>query len=404
KPVKLCQATTTLSPAKQQSPSDMLMDDSRMNIHQQQPHPPTSLQQHPLKQSQQPLKTEHFNQIEQQSDFHHHDNVHDQNPLIHEIKPTTAINNEEVEESGFEFDELDEDVFRMVDEVDRGYNGSRSGDEAQQAMRRQQQQQTMHPSTSIQKSSFKTRSNVDVDEMEGEVALGGGDGKMMVDPLLSTTDDSRQPDVDMDLDREKHDADEDVEMDGGSVDVEMGENGNDGIDANGGNTSSGEGVVKDQGKNVAGDEGPKDFMLARMIINPNKAGTDKASGAKLSKEEIQKKIYEITKGSEYFKNQQKKEAEMQEKVAQFKVTASKVTPEQLKEAQKKIEGMVAAAETKRDLSRWIVHIDMDAFYAAVEELDRPELKNVPMAVGGGKNGVLCTANYNARKYGVRSAM
>lgn len=35
----------------------------------------------------------------------------------------------------------------------------------------------------------------------------------------------------------------------------------------------------------------------------------------------------------------------------------------------------------RDLSRWIVHVDMDAFYASVEELDRPELKDQPMAVG-----------------------
>jgi len=48
-----------------------------------------------------------------------------------------------------------------------------------------------------------------------------------------------------------------------------------------------------------------------------------------------------------------------------------------------------------------VHIDCDAFYAAVEELDRPELKHVPMAVG---QGVLTTCNYHARKYGCRSAM
>ena len=57
---------------------------------------------------------------------------------------------------------------------------------------------------------------------------------------------------------------------------------------------------------------------------------------------------------------------------------------------------------KRDLSRWIVHVDMDSFYASVEELDRPELKTKPMAVGG--MSMLSTANYEARKYGVRSAM
>lgn len=45
---------------------------------------------------------------------------------------------------------------------------------------------------------------------------------------------------------------------------------------------------------------------------------------------------------------------------------------------------------------------MDAFYAAVEEVEQPELKKVPMAVGD--NGMLCTSNYIARKFGVRSAM
>jgi len=39
-------------------------------------------------------------------------------------------------------------------------------------------------------------------------------------------------------------------------------------------------------------------------------------------------------------------------------------------------------ERRRDLSRTIVHVDMDAFYAAVEMLDRPELRELPMAVGG----------------------
>lgn len=48
-----------------------------------------------------------------------------------------------------------------------------------------------------------------------------------------------------------------------------------------------------------------------------------------------------------------------------------------------------------------MHVDCDAFYASVEELDRPELKEVPMAVGG---GVLTTCNYKAREFGVRSGM
>ncbi|KAI9297585.1 UMUC-like DNA-repair protein [Neoconidiobolus thromboides FSU 785] len=62
----------------------------------------------------------------------------------------------------------------------------------------------------------------------------------------------------------------------------------------------------------------------------------------------------------------------------------------------------AELENDRDLSQNIIHVDMDAFYAAVEELDNPKLRGVPTAVGG--PNMLCTANYEARKYGVRSAM
>ena len=57
------------------------------------------------------------------------------------------------------------------------------------------------------------------------------------------------------------------------------------------------------------------------------------------------------------------------------------------------------------MRRWIMHVDMDAFFASIEQLDHPEYKGHPVIVGGlSSRGVVATCSYEARKYGVHSAM
>ena len=135
----------------------------------------------------------------------------------------------------------------------------------------------------------------------------------------------------------------------------------------------------------------------RMGLNDNKAGMEG-----LDKERINAIIYEASKGSKYYENEQRKDAETERRISKQKCIAEKLSSRDLLSAGQKADAILLELEGTRDLSHSIVHIDMDMFYAAVEMRDNPSLKDKPMAVGG--NNMLSTSNYVARRYGVRAAM
>ena len=138
--------------------------------------------------------------------------------------------------------------------------------------------------------------------------------------------------------------------------------------------------------------------LKYHLLGPSltKAGQDSVDQQKVS--EI---IYNASKGSKFFKNEETKDHALTAKISRTLAVKKHLDRLDLSHDLRKADEHIASLELSRDLSQHIVHIDCDAFYAAVEELDRPELRDVPMAVG---KGVLTTCNYHARKFGCRSGM
>uniref|UniRef100_H2ZFN5 DNA polymerase kappa n=1 Tax=Ciona savignyi TaxID=51511 RepID=H2ZFN5_CIOSA len=138
-------------------------------------------------------------------------------------------------------------------------------------------------------------------------------------------------------------------------------------------------------------------QLSRMALNDNKAGMQG-----LDKDKINQIIMDNTVGSRFYMNEQKREMQVNERITKMKEKLNSFSTTQLLAAKQQADDLLTEIEKQRDLTRTIIHIDMDAFYASVEERDRPELKTKPMAVGG--MDMLSTSNYVARKYGVRAAM
>ncbi|KAI8084998.1 uncharacterized protein BX664DRAFT_338298 [Halteromyces radiatus] len=132
------------------------------------------------------------------------------------------------------------------------------------------------------------------------------------------------------------------------------------------------------------------------------ASAHKAGLDSLDKERVNQIIYEASKGSAFFENERKKDQALTKRIDEMLWRYDQIKDLDLSFETKIVDHKIREMEDSRDLTQCICHVDMDAFYASVEELDDPSLKDVPMAVGG--MSMLCTSNYLARKSGVRSGM
>lgn len=131
------------------------------------------------------------------------------------------------------------------------------------------------------------------------------------------------------------------------------------------------------------------------------SGNEKSGMNEMDKVTQAKVIYESSKGSAYYKASEQKAEKTAEDCKRMLSDLNSMNDYEIDNLKKKSETLLASIELGRSFKQIKVVLDADAFYASVEIRDRPELVDLPVAVG---HGVITTCNYVARKFGVRSAM
>ena len=155
-----------------------------------------------------------------------------------------------------------------------------------------------------------------------------------------------------------------------------------------------EGPYEDAQRSRDGSQGDTAFIPGFINHKAGMAGVDQ--------ERVKAVVKELTRGGQHHREESRKDANTEESIAKMKEMYASLSATRIREIEGSVRCRIAEMEVQRDLSRTWIHVDMDAFFAACHTLERPELASVPMAVGG--MSMISTANYVARKAGVRSAM
>lgn len=150
----------------------------------------------------------------------------------------------------------------------------------------------------------------------------------------------------------------------------------------------------------------KHHTHSKSVISSNSIDTvytnAKAGMDRVDQDRVKQVVYDLSKGSSYFENEQRKNKATEERIDNLRQALKSLGQQEIFRFQELAKKDIVQKESSRYLERVWLHVDMDAFYCACEQILDPRLASVPFAVGG--IGMISTANYRARKYGVRSAM
>ncbi len=151
-------------------------------------------------------------------------------------------------------------------------------------------------------------------------------------------------------------------------------------------------------KAIADTEQPTTSAADLFVFTAHKSGMKEENAASVAS-----RIYDMSKGSAYTKRAEEQDSLLNIRIEKIRNAVKELTPAEIRTAEANVNHLTQKWESnERCLERPVVVVDLDMFYAAVELRDRPELNDKPVAIGS--TGMISTANYVAREYGVRSAM